>query len=94
MKTIETPEDLTIPVPGVVDHGLHTVHDLTGVPSHLWHEVSIERDNADAVEGTAYEVMEDRGYKLVSGYLREGRRYWLYGRRYSLRIAKWAKASG
>ena len=81
-----TPVELTIPVPGVTDHGIRIVHDLHDQPRNVLHEVSIE-DGSDDAE--AY--LADAGYRYRCGWIRksDGRQMWTHTKHFDLTVLNW-----
>jgi hypothetical protein len=92
---LKTPVDISIPMVGILDHGLSLVHDLGGTPRNYLHEVSIGRDEQDAIR-----YLQSAGYSQRCGWIgdrrvgmgtigEEGRAYWTYSKPFPLTVAAW-----
>lgn len=81
---IKTPVEITVPMVGIMDHGLSLVHEMGGKPRNYLHEVSIERWEQDAIR-----YLESAGYAQRCGWVKDGKSYWTYGKPFPLTVASW-----
>jgi len=79
ITTIATPADLRAPLPGIHDHGMTLVHDVTGAERDWLHEVSIAENDMQA---TNYLI--DAGYRQHCGWRIGGLQVWEYVKAYPL----------
>jgi hypothetical protein len=88
---IKTPIDIAIPMVGIMDHGLSLVHEMGGAPRNYLHEVSVGRDEQDAIR-----YLQAAGYAQRCGWVgsprsagEKGRTYWTYTKPFPLTVAGW-----
>ena len=83
---IKTPVEIAVPMVGVQDHGLTLVHGMGGEPRNYLHEVSIGRDEQDAIR-----YLQSAGYAQRCGWIRQsdGHAMWSYTKPFPLTVAAW-----
>lgn len=70
---VRTPGEFRAPLPGIHDHGMTLVHELTGRERNWLHEVSVVEHDAQAIN-----YLIDAGYKEHRGWQRGRMQYWVY----------------
>ncbi len=87
---IKTPIEIAIPMVDVQDHGLSLVHEIGGAPRNYLHEVSIGRDEQDAIR-----FLQSAGYAQRCGWVRtsDGRKFWTYSKPFPLTVGAWAEVT-
>ena len=100
---VTTPIDISVPMVGIMDHGLTLVHDMTGAPRNYLHEVSFaDGDHRDTVR-----YLQGAGYSYRCGWIagsapsstifrsvrkspgEDGRQMWTYTKAFPLTVAAW-----
>ncbi len=86
----KTPVEIAIPMVGIQDHGLSLVHDMGGAPRNYLHEVSIGRDEQDAIR-----YLMSAGYAQRCGWVRpeDKQLMWTYSKPFPLTVSAWAEVS-
>ena len=81
---LKTPIEIVTPLANVQDHGLSLVHEMGGAPRNYLHEVSVERQDMNAIG-----YLLAAGYGQRCGWVKDGKSFWTYTKAFPLTVAAW-----